>query len=188
MIEIGDQVATRKPFKNGEAVLLPKGSVGKVVQYLGKTREGPKFLIDFEDMPFRFNFWEDELVLVAKGRPRDRKKPRPEPPMHPQRAIKLGGTTIEVDAKLAPLIQGLFRTGILTCMSCQENEPGITWLQFVNTDHALGFVNKASKVVQSFCWDNNVGFVVMPDDDFGAVSVRFPLADLPKVKRLFPAR
>jgi hypothetical protein len=93
-----------------------------------------------------------------------------------------------VDAKLAPLVQGLFQAGILTCMSCQENEPGITWLQFVNTDHALRFVSRASKAVKFFCWDNDIRFVVAPDDDFSAVSVRFPLAHLPKVKRLFPAR
>lgn len=31
-----------------------------------------------------------------------------------------------------------------------------------------------------------IGDVVAPDDDFDAVSVRFPLADLPKVKRLLP--
>jgi hypothetical protein len=48
-------------------------------------------------------------------------------------------------------------------------------------------VNEASKAVASFSWHNDAGFLIDPDDDFGAVSIRFPLADLPKLKRTFPA-
>lgn len=185
MIEIGDKVRTKKSIKDGKSVLLAKGSVGNVSDYLGDTKKGPKFVVEFEGHPFNFNFWADELELVKKGKSSKRKKPRPEPTIHPQKAINLGGMLTKVDSKLAPLIQGLFRAGILTSMSCQENQPGITWLQLVNTDHALRFVRKASKVMDSFIWKND-GVLIDPDDNFGAVSIRFPLADLPKLKRLFP--
>lgn len=183
MIEIGDKVRTTKSIKNVKSVLLAKGSVGKVSDFLRETKAGPKFLVEFERMPF--NFWADELELVKKGKPSERKKPRPEPTIHRQKVINLGGMTFAVDIKLAALIRGLFLAGILTSMSCQENKPGITWLQFINTDHALRFVNKASKVVDSFIWKND-GVLIDPDDDYGTVSIRFPLADLPKLKRLFP--
>lgn len=186
VIEIGDTVKTRKSIKDGEAVLLPKGSIGKVCDCLGETSEGQKFEIGFKGLPFGFNFWADELQLVKKGEPRDRKKPRPEPTRHRQRAIDLGGATAEVDIKLAPLIRGLYDAGILTCMSCQEIEPGITWLMFPRIKYALVFVHKVSKVLESFNWLKD-SILIDPDDDFGAVSIRFPLADLPKLKRLFPA-
>jgi hypothetical protein len=180
-IEIGDQVETKKSLKNGKSIMLPKGSVGKVRDYLGGTAAGPNFVVVVEGLPFRFKFWADELELMKKGKPRKRKKPLPTPTIHRQRAINLGGEMVEVDIKLAPLIQGLFRAGILTMLSCEENEPGITWLLFINTKHALRFVKAASQALEFFTWNSPA-----PQED-GPVSIRFPLADLPKLEQLFSA-
>jgi hypothetical protein len=186
-IEIGDRVKTKQTLKDGKALLLPKGSVGRVYDRLGETKEGPEFVVAFEGHPCKFNFWQDELQLVKKGKPGDRKKPPPEPTKHPQKAINLGGRKVEVDVKLARLIQGLYRAGILTCMSCQEDSPGVTWLMFPRIEYAQVFVLKASKALESFTWKND-GFLVDPDDAFGAVSIRFPLADLKAVTRLFAGK
>jgi hypothetical protein len=38
--------------------------------------------------------------------------------------------TIEVDAGIAPLLFVLWDAEILTCNSCEENEPGIIWIEF----------------------------------------------------------
>lgn len=37
---------------------------------------------------------------------------------------------IEVDEAIAPLLISLWETKIRTCNSCQENEPGIIWIEF----------------------------------------------------------
>jgi hypothetical protein len=37
---------------------------------------------------------------------------------------------IEVDVGIAPLLLTLWDAGIMTCNSCEENEPGIMWIEF----------------------------------------------------------
>jgi hypothetical protein len=37
---------------------------------------------------------------------------------------------IEVDMKIAPLLQAIWSAGIRTCNSCEENSPGIMWIEF----------------------------------------------------------
>jgi len=37
---------------------------------------------------------------------------------------------IKVDIGIAPLLQTLWNLGIRTCNSCEENEPGIIWIEF----------------------------------------------------------
>jgi hypothetical protein len=43
---------------------------------------------------------------------------------------------IEVDAGIAPLLLVLWDAEILTCNSCEENEPGIIWIEFYSTSDA----------------------------------------------------
>src|ERR1043166_8042577 len=50
-------------------------------------------------------------------------------PYHPPRTLRLGDEPIEIDQKLVTLIRRLWYAGIRTCSSCQENEPGIVWIQ-----------------------------------------------------------
>jgi hypothetical protein len=45
-------------------------------------------------------------------------------------------TTIEVDVGIAPLLLVLWDTEILTCNSCEENEPGIIWIEFYSPSDA----------------------------------------------------
>jgi hypothetical protein len=40
---------------------------------------------------------------------------------------------IEVDAGIAPLLLALWDAEIFTCNSCEENEPGIIWIEFYST-------------------------------------------------------
>ncbi len=37
---------------------------------------------------------------------------------------------VKVDIRIAPLLQALWNLGIRTCNSCEENEPGIIWIEF----------------------------------------------------------
>jgi hypothetical protein len=104
--------------------------------------------------------------------------------MEQLRAIKLGDNMIKVDIKLAPLIQGLFRAGITTLMSCQEAQPGISTLMFLGIEDAHNFILNASDVLEYFIWDHEC--IVYPGYGLGAVSIRFPLADIHRLKRLFP--
>jgi hypothetical protein len=41
--------------------------------------------------------------------------------------------TIEVDEGLAPLLKAIWDLGIMTCNSCQENKPGIMWIEFLTS-------------------------------------------------------
>jgi hypothetical protein len=43
---------------------------------------------------------------------------------------------IEVDAGIAPLLLALWDAEIFTCNSCEENEPGIIWIEFYSTKDA----------------------------------------------------
>ena len=37
---------------------------------------------------------------------------------------------VEVDRKIAPLLQVIWSAGIRTCNSCEENSPGVIWIEF----------------------------------------------------------
>jgi hypothetical protein len=51
-------------------------------------------------------------------------------------AYNLDGESVEVDEELAPLILALSQLGIETLNSCQENKPGIAWVEFATTADA----------------------------------------------------
>lgn len=46
-----------------------------------------------------------------------------------------------IDEELAPLILELWKAGIGTVNSCQENRPGWVWIEFYDTSHAVAFIN-----------------------------------------------
>jgi hypothetical protein len=46
-----------------------------------------------------------------------------------------------VDEELAPLILALWKRGIDTCLSCQENRPGVAWIMFPTAEDAKKFLN-----------------------------------------------
>jgi hypothetical protein len=52
--------------------------------------------------------------------------------LHRQTLIEHDYFQAEVDVELAPLILGLWRAGLMTTMSCQEDDAGRAWLSFVD--------------------------------------------------------
>jgi len=49
---------------------------------------------------------------------------------------------IEVDEGIAPLLQAIWNLGINTCNSCQENKPGIVWIEFLAAEDAEAFLTR----------------------------------------------
>lgn len=47
---------------------------------------------------------------------------------------------IEVDTGIAPLLLALWDAGVMTCNSCQENEPGVMWIEFYSAEDAENFI------------------------------------------------
>src|SRR5262249_44089247 len=61
---------------------------------------------------------------------------------HKQVTVRWKGMEAEVDEELAPLILTLWKNGIVTTNSCQENRPGIAWIEFLTPEDARLFLNK----------------------------------------------
>jgi hypothetical protein len=51
---------------------------------------------------------------------------------------------IEVDEGIAPLLKAIWNSGITTCNSCQENKPGIIWIEFLWSDDAEAFLTRVT--------------------------------------------
>lgn len=64
---------------------------------------------------------------------------------HKQLLITWGGQETEVDEELAPLILGLWKRGIVTVNSCQENQPGIAWIEFLTAEDAAAFLDLVAR-------------------------------------------
>jgi hypothetical protein len=60
---------------------------------------------------------------------------------HKQVSITWQDRQAEVDKGLAPLILALWKLDIDTCNSCQENMPGIAWIEFLTSMDAEEFLN-----------------------------------------------
>jgi hypothetical protein len=63
---------------------------------------------------------------------------------HKQVAVRYRGETVTVDEGLVRLLDLIWRHGIGTDNSCQENRPGIAWIQFPSADDAKRFLNLVS--------------------------------------------
>ena len=123
----------------------------------------------------------------------------------------LMGRTIEVDEGLADLLQQLWALGMRTDNSCQENRPGMMWIEFPCRD-AARFLNLLASSrdedrdfygrMMEFSGTDNWKYNVLPGDlalrrDQGRgedliegpseivldISVRFPLGDYDGVLR-----
>ncbi len=53
---------------------------------------------------------------------------------------KFVGMDADIDIEIAPLIEKVWRAGFHTFNSCQENQPGIIWIEF-DLDDGLQFLN-----------------------------------------------
>jgi len=49
---------------------------------------------------------------------------------------------IEVDEMMAPLLEAIWSFGLITCNSCQENKPGIMWIEFLSAEDAEAFITR----------------------------------------------
>jgi hypothetical protein len=61
--------------------------------------------------------------------------------IHRQVPVVWQGREAEVDEELAPLILALWKAGIATCNSCQENRPGVVWIEFLTAFDAQEFLD-----------------------------------------------
>lgn len=52
------------------------------------------------------------------------------------------GYLTEVDEGLATLLKAIWNLGISTCNSCQENKPGIAWIEFLQSKDAEAFLTR----------------------------------------------
>jgi hypothetical protein len=125
---------------------------------------------------------------------------------HPQVQIKHGSWSADVDEEIAPLILACWRADIATSNSCQENQPGIAWIEFPTALDAEHFTTTVVRDIDDLYWrafPNDDGEVhwewaavpgdlgeelnevtheierIGPPDILIAVSVRFPRSDIP---------
>jgi len=57
---------------------------------------------------------------------------------------------IEVDEGIAPLLKAIWDFGITTCNSCQENRPGVVWIEFPTTEDAEAFLTRVISGLDPF--------------------------------------
>jgi len=60
---------------------------------------------------------------------------------HKTVSVKWDGVEARVDRSIAPLIKEIWKAGIFTLNSCQENRPGIIWIAFFSVLDAEAFLN-----------------------------------------------
>jgi len=54
--------------------------------------------------------------------------------------LKRSGRTFNIDKGIAPLIELIWKFDLWTLNSCQENRPGIAWIQFAHVQDAETFM------------------------------------------------
>lgn len=126
---------------------------------------------------------------------------------HKQVAVDCFGTTVEVDEGLADLLQEIWKAGIDTELSCQENQPGVAWIEFSGTTDAEFFLEIISEHCGAELYDKITQCNPIEAWDYAAhpndlsmertvngdkrllakpafcfsISVRFPVIDIPLV-------
>jgi len=60
---------------------------------------------------------------------------------HQETLLQVGDRQASIDLGIAPLIEEIWKAGIETLNSCEENRPGIIWIDFYSSDDATRFVN-----------------------------------------------
>jgi hypothetical protein len=55
--------------------------------------------------------------------------------------VKWDGFEARIDKNIAPLIREIWKAGIFTFNCCEENRPGIIWIQFASVFEAEAFIN-----------------------------------------------
>lgn len=108
---------------------------------------------------------------------------------HKTKRLKFGSMEADVDLPIAPLILRLWKNGIWTCQSCEENEPGVVWIQFPEHEDAKRFFDAVSLHAHWISWNKNYVHIGNSDPDGeGCFSVRFSQDDIPIILKQFPAK
>lgn len=59
---------------------------------------------------------------------------------HKQVKVRVGKRKADIDEGIVPLIEELWKAGIETTLSCQQNLEGLVWIQFLDADEARKFL------------------------------------------------
>jgi hypothetical protein len=112
--------------------------------------------------------------------------------IHDGKRIKYGDMEAVIDQKLTGLILKLWKNGIRTTSCCEENQPGMVWIQFPDAEDARKFLHHCDAKLDWFQWDKDYCYsldrneeMIAPDGE-GDISIRFPQDDLWHVVRCFP--
>jgi hypothetical protein len=100
-----------------------------------------RLLTEAEWAPTQRRFVKREFLLGTVLQAANEEMPASRDTRHPQVPIAWRGRYAEVDAEMAPLILLLWMAGIDTINSCQENFPGIAWVEFRTTRDAKRFLD-----------------------------------------------
>lgn len=121
---------------------------------------------------------------------------------HREVRVQWDGLDAEIDEQIAPLILELWKAGLMTLMSCQDNPEGWVWVQFPLVVFAEAFMDLMEKEsgISPFDlrhrWKYDIYPITLHEALFGdypeelmptgpslrfTVSVRFPKADLPAI-------
>lgn len=133
-------------------------------------------------------------------------------PKHPTVRVRVRYMDARIDVILAPLIKTLWQYSIFTLNCCQENRPGIAWIQFQTPWDAANFLNVVTDLptrrqLKTYqFWDTMYSRITREgqfgeweykchlrneNEDIGktlfnfAISIRFPLTDLPSIMKAF---
>ena len=66
---------------------------------------------------------------------------RPYREQHKTVLVKWAGFEARIDERIAPLIKEIWKAGIFTFNSCEENRPGIIWIEFASVIECEAFLN-----------------------------------------------
>jgi hypothetical protein len=129
--------SSRRKFRSITGVNFPSPSVSINLQ-----QDFAVLGLDTTHTPPRCNLCLQCVVAyMQEFNRRNAKRREAEGPPHKQVLVEVGDMAAEVDEGLAPLIRELWRAGIHTTMSCQENRPGIAWIQFASAPDAEEFLS-----------------------------------------------
>ncbi len=63
--------------------------------------------------------------------------------------VRVGNNEAAIDEKIAPLIREMWKAGIETLNSCEENQPGIIWVQIASSEGCALFLDIISRYADS---------------------------------------
>jgi hypothetical protein len=109
---------------------------------------------------------------------------------HETTLVKWKDMSADIDCKIAPLILNLWKLGFYTTNSCEENQPGIIWIEFINVAQGKVFLNLIARASKNL-YENITGFWDHEDNwqyDVNVDDWRFDVSSQPKIDFLLSVR